>query len=164
MIKIKVLKDNFNKAKIEKEKYIEPYPRKLICEDCQSELEYDEIDLRMGEYGCVFIDCPICGRDNMLEDNEHSITLTVDNIEFPVHFHHVSTETGAKDICNTGEIKAYLRKAITYFRENKDEFAWYTRCGNLFVSVYRWSGDEMYEVVISKSFYIMEIPFEEEDY
>ena len=161
---IKVLKDNSKNIEVKEEKYIEPYPRKLICEGCQSELEYDETDLIMGEYGCMHVDCPICGEHNMLVDNEKSITLTVDNIEFPIHFHHVSEETGAKDVCNTEEIRERLRSAITYFRKNKDEYIWHSWCGNLYVMVHRWSGDEEYEVVVSKDFYNMEIPFEGDDY
>ena len=43
---IKVLKDN-SKNIVKEEKYIKPYPRKLVCEGCQSELEYDESDLAM---------------------------------------------------------------------------------------------------------------------
>lgn len=164
MNNIKVLKDNSKNIEVKEEKYIEPYPRKLICEGCQSELEYDESDLVMGEYGCMYVDCPICGEHNMLVDNEKSITLTVDNIEFPVHFHHVSVETGAKERCNTEEIRHELRRAITYFRENKEETDWHTWSGNLFVFVRRWSGDENYEVVVSKDFYNMEIDFEDEDY
>ena len=160
---IKILKDNSKKIEVKEEKYIEPYPRKLICEGCQSELEYDESDLVMGEYGCMYVDCPICGEHNMLVDNEKSITLTVDNIEFPVHFHHVSVETGAKERCNTEEIRYELRRAITYFRENKEETDWHTWSGNLFVFVHRWSGDENYEVVVSKDFYNMEIDFDEND-
>lgn len=161
---MKIIKDNSkNDISIENIN-IEPYPRKLTCEECGSELEYDKSDLRMGEYGCMFVDCPICGRDNMLPDNENNITLTVDNIEFPVHFHHVSVETGAEDVCNIKEIRYRLRAAIRYFRENKDETDWYTWSGNLFVFVHRWAGDENYEVVVSKDFYNMEIDFEDEDY
>ena len=161
---IKILKDNSKNIEVKEEKQIEPYPRKLICEGCQSELEYDESALVMGEYGCMYVDCPICGEHNMLVDNEKSITLTVDNIEFPIHFHHVSEETGAKDVCNTEEIRERLRSAITYFRKNKDEYIWHSWCGNLYVMVHKWSGDEEYKVVVSKDFYNMEIPFESDDY
>ena len=37
----------------------------------------------------------------------------MDNIEFPIHFHHVSVETGAKERSNTEEIRYELRRAIT---------------------------------------------------
>ena len=164
MNNIKVLKDNSKNIEVKEEKYIEPYPRKLICEGCQSELEYDESDLVMGEYGCMYVDCPICGEHNMLVDNEKSITLTVDNIEFPVHFHHVSVETGAKERCNTEEIRHELRRAITYFRKHKDEYYWYTSHGDLFLIVFRYSGDEEYFVMVTKDFYETYIPFEDEDY
>lgn len=158
---MKVLKDN--SKNITKEVKVKLYPRKVICPECKSELEYEESDLYEGEFGCVYVDCPICKNDIMLEDNEKSITLTVDNIKFPVHFHHVDSEN-AKERCNTEEIRGELRRAIEYFRKNKDEYTWHTWSGNLFVLVHRWSGDEEYEVVVSKDFYNMEIPFEEEDY
>lgn len=164
MSNIKVLKNNLS-LETKEEKHIVPYPRKLICEGCESELEYEESDLRMGEYGCMYVDCPVCGQDNMLESNEHSITLTVDNIEFPVHYSHINVENGAKDIFNNDEIKQYLRQAIEYFRNNKDDYSWGGWItGNLFMYVHRYSDDEMYEITISNDFYTMQIPFEEKDY
>lgn len=158
---IRVLKNN-SKDSV---KDIKPYPRKLVCESCKSELEYDESDLRMGEYGCVYVGCPICGQDNMLENDEHSITLTKDNIEFPLHFHHVCKKTGAKDICNQENIRKRIKDAIKYFRKNKSEYdygCWFS--GNLYLHVHRYSDDENYTVTVSNDFYEMEIPFEEEDY
>lgn len=140
-----------------------PYPRKFVCEHCKSELEYDREDLRMGEYGCMFLDCPLCNHDNMIDDHEDNIILTVDNIEFPVHFHHVNSKC-AVERGNTDEIRYELKRAIEYFRKNKDEYTWHTWSGNLFVMVHRWSGDEEYEVVVSNNFYNTEIPFEECDY
>lgn len=164
---MKVLKDNYNpiKGNAVEVKRFEPYPRTLICENCQSELEYEEADLRMGEYGYMFLDCPCCGRDNILEDNEHNIALTVNNIEFPTHFSHISTECGAVDCCNNERIKEYLYQAVDYFRKNKSEYDWggYIT-GNLYLQVHRWEGDGQYEVTISNDFYNMSVPFEDRDY
>lgn len=138
----------------------------MICESCGSELEYDEDDLRMGVYGCAFIDCPVCGHDNMLDEDEHSINLTPENIDFPVHFHHTSVEEGAVDICNNKHIRKYLREAIDYFRHNKDDYSsWGGHItGNLYLSVTRLEEDNVYSVTISKDFYDTDIPFEDEDY
>lgn len=165
---MKVLKNNYNcntNIKEETKRIVKPYPRKMLCERCGSKLEYDEPDLRMGEYGCVYIDCPLCGYDNMLEDNENSITLTKDNIKFPTHFHHVCEENGAVNCCDNVHIKEYINEAINYFRANKDEYDYGGHItGNLYLHVHRWSGDEVYEINIANNFYSMEIPFEEEDY
>lgn len=163
---MKVLKDNYNEiTTITTNTIKKPYPRELTCEKCGSSLEYEESDLRMGEYGCMHIDCPLCGYDNMIDDNENNITLTVDNIEFPLHFYHISKETDAVDICNNEHVKSYLRKAIDYFRKNKKEYDWGNWItGNFYIHVHRYSGDEEYQVIVSNDFYGMNIPFEPEDY
>lgn len=160
---MKVLKDNFtgNKANIN---IVNQYPKKLICENCDSSLEYDESDIHIGVYGASHVLCPLCGYDNMLDGDEHDITLTKNNIEFPTHFHHTSVETGAVDVCNTVYIRKCVSEAIDYFRENKDEFVYYTGTGNAMIYVFRLSGDEEYEVVVSDSYYSTYIKFEEEDY
>ena len=162
---MKVLKDNYTKSNFNE--YIaiaKSYPRKLICEHCGSELEYEESDLRMGFLGCAFLDCPLCGGDNMLEENEKTITLTKDNVEFPIHFWHTCKETGAVDCCSNEEVKNAINKAINYFRKNKNEYHWYTCIGNLYVSVNRYDGDECYEVTVSNNYYETSIPFEAGDY
>lgn len=163
---MKVLKNNYKEFQdcVEKlqKTIIKPYPRKLVCENCQSELEYEESDLRMGALGCMYLDCPCCGRDNMLEENENTITLTANNVEFPTHFFHTSKENGAVDVSDD-EIKKFIQQAIDYFRKHKDKYAWQTECGNLYMGVYRYDGDEDYEIIVSKDYYSTYIPFESED-
>lgn len=162
---MKVLKDNYKKDNyIEETKNVEPYPRKLTCVNCGSELEYEEQDIRIGSLGCVYVDCPLCGYDNMLDSHENELTLTVNNVEFPTHFWHTSKETGAVDCCNNEEVKKRIHEAIDYFRQNKDEFYWYASSGNLRVSVEKWDGDGQYEVIVTNNYYSTLIPFELEDY
>lgn len=158
---MKVLIDNYTKLNIYEDTMT--YPRKFICENCRSKLEYEKEDLKIGTLGCAFIDCPLCGCSNIIDD-EDGITLTVDNIEFPTHFYHVSKECGAVDRCNAEEVKKEIKRAIEYFRKNKNEFDFFSLCGNLFVTVHRYEGDESYNVVVSNDLYDVDIPFETEDY
>ena len=164
---MKVLKDNYNKSYedcFNEIRGVKPYPRKLVCDTCGSELEYEKSDTRIGALGCVFVDCPCCGRDNMIEEDEDFITLTADNVEFPTHFFHTSKETGAVDCCKNEEIKRYIRQAIEYFRKNKNEYNWFCCTGNLYIDVSRFEDDENYWVVVSNNYYDTYIPFEDEDY
>ena len=154
---MKVLKDNY------KTTYINENNNKMVCEYCTSELEYDESDIEIGEYGCAVITCPLCGRKNFLDDYEHDIVLTMHNVEFPVHFHHTSKES-AIDCLNNEEIKECIRKGINYFRSNKNENYWFIAYGNLHISVTRWEGNENYDVVVTGDYYNTAIPFEDEDY
>lgn len=162
---MKVLKDNYSATETVKAETVkQAYPRKLICEGCASELEYMKSDMRIGAMGCMYVDCPLCGCDNLLDDNEYNIDLTPDNIEFPIHFWHTSKEAGAVDICDTAEIRKEIKRAIEHFRANKLAYAWSYRCGNLYINVCRYEGDELYDVVVSNNFYSVDIPFTNEDY
>ena len=164
---MKVLKDNYNdgKAVASHETIIVPrYPRKLECENCESTLEYDKSDLEVGVYGAMHVRCPLCGYLNMLDGNENDIKLTKDNIEFPTHFHHSSVETGAVESCNNENIKKEINRAIKHFRQNKDEWHWFTSYGNMFVLVNRLEGDEAYDITVTDRYWGTYIPFEPEDY
>jgi hypothetical protein len=161
---MKVLVNNYKKNDYIKVK--SDYPKKTICERCKSELEYEESDIYIGAFGCAHIDCPLCGSDNPIYDEGAELTLTKDNVEFPTHFWHTSTETGAVDCCNNEEIKKYINTAINYFRKNKndDDYHWFVETGNLHIEVIRLSGDESYEVLVTKDYYSTSIPFGKEDY
>lgn len=162
---MKVIKNNFGEiAAHVTEVRFEPYPRKLICDNCESELEYEESDMEVGVYGAMHVKCPLCGYNNMLDGNKNDVTLTKDNIEFPIHFDHISKEDGAIDVCNNEFIKEYINRAIDYFRMNKNEYIYYVGTGNTMVQVHRYEGDEDYYIVVTNDYYHTYIPFEPEDY
>lgn len=160
---MKVLVNNFtDEPKVEVNNL---FPKKITCSECGSELEYHESDIEVGCYGMAYVKCPLCGYENDDEiTSKYDIDITVDNIEFPKHFHHTSSETGAIDICNNNQIRTWINEIIGYFRENKDEFAYETASGNLTMHVYRYEGDEDYHIVVSNDYYETHIPFEAEDY
>lgn len=157
---MKILKDNYNdKAN---EEIINPYPKTCVCWGCESELEYEESDMRMGYLGLYYLDCPLCGYENIFDDD--CVELTKDNVEFPTHFHNFSVKNGAVDTCNNENVKKYISKAIEFLRKNKEEYVWSTNTGNLYVQVRRYDDDEVYEVIVSNDWYETEIPFETKDY
>lgn len=159
---MKVLVNNYNGEPIESIENTS-YPRKVVCDRCGSELEYEKEDTRIGYLGVTHLDCPLCGEEIMLEGNEQDIFLTKDNIKFPTHFYHFSKETGAKEIPSY-RIEEYIRKGIDFLRENKEEFYWYSGTGDSRIFVFRYDGDEMYDIVVAKDFYETEISFSNKDY
>ena len=159
---MKVLVNNYNGEPIEPIENT-PYPRKVVCDRCGSELEYEKEDTRIGYLGVTHLDCPLCGEEIMLEGNEQDIKLTKDNIKFPNHFWYFSKEAGAVELPNS-EIKEYIRNCIEFLRENKNEYCAYSGTGDSGIFVFRYDGDEMYDIVVAKDFYETEIPFEKEDY
>lgn len=160
---MRVIKNNYEDKKTEV-KRIEDFPRLHTCEDCGSELEYYRSDLNIGALGMPYLTCPCCGYENMIDDKECSITITENNIDFPRHFFHICKENGAVDCCTDENVRQYIKQAINFFRNNKDEFVWYASTGNINITVYRNSEDKDYWVIVTNNYYETYISFEEEDY
>lgn len=161
---MKILKDNSkNFDKKIKEENPNIFPIKIFCSECDSELEITEEDTHIGWMGARFVTCPCCGEESIVDEME-GITLTKDNIEFPIHFSR--TTKGMRHVVetNSDEIVKEIRKGIEYFRKNKNDFCWYVSYGDLFLIIFRFPGDENYFIMVTKDFYETHIPFEGKDY
>ena len=162
MIIIKIIQNNF-KQKINEEVKMKPETVHTFCDQCGSELEVSKEDTHIGWLGAAFVKCPCCGQESMVEELD-GITLTKDNIDYPVHFNRTN-----KDLKNVIEVQKdevinEIQKGINYFRINKNEFYWYTCFGDLFLIIFRYDDDEEYHIVVTRDFYEVDIPFEEADY
>lgn len=161
---MKILKDNSkNFDKKVKEENPNIFPIKINCSECDSELEITEEDTHIGWMGARFVTCPCCGEESIVDELE-GITLTKDNIEFPIHFNR--TTKGMRQVVetNSDEIVKEIRKGIEYFRKNKNDFCWYVSYGDLFLIIFRFPGDKEYFIMVTKDFYETHIPFEEKDF
>lgn len=155
---MKVIKNNTNNKLVETPKVL-----KIQCEHCRSELEITEDDTYIGAFGCQYIICPCCEKESLVCQMD-GISLTLDNIEFPTHFHRTSSEHGDAKAVDTDSIKKEVRRGVEYLRQNKDEHYWETRYGDLMLIVRKYSEDTEFEVTVSKDYYSTYIPFEEEDF
>ena len=155
---MKILKDNSKNIEVK-----EQNPIKILCSECDSELEITKEDTHIGWMGARFVTCPCCGEESIVDEME-GITLTKDNIEFPIHFNRTTKGMRHTLEATSNEIVKEIRNAIEYFRKNKDEFCWYKSYKDVFVKVFRDSACDSYFVVVAKDFYETTIPFEKEDY
>lgn len=158
---MKVIKDNTGN-KLNAEKKV-PDVLKIHCSECGSELEITKDDTHIGWLGAAFINCPCCGQEAMVEEMD-GVTLNIDNIEFPLHFNRTTLELGKAKEVGASEIKKEIKRGVEHFRNNKDDFCWYTNYGDLFLVMFRYPGDEEYWVIVTKDFYETYIPFEQQDY
>ena len=39
------------------------WPKRVFCDECYAELEIEESDVFVGEFGCHLFKCPCCGRE-----------------------------------------------------------------------------------------------------
>lgn len=150
---MKILKNNTLKKEDDK------FPLKIVCEECGSELEVEESDIRIGYLGTCYVKCPVCNKDTYIYELD-GVVVTKDTIKFPDYFYHFDN---GKKLSNE-EIEDYIRRGIEWHRRNPNSFVWDCGTGDSDIAVYNYSGDNEYRVVVSRGFYDCEIPFEEEDY
>lgn len=163
MIIIKVIQNNFNKNNLNKKVEVKPEVVHTICNHCDSELEVSKEDVHIGWLGAAFVKCPCCGQETMVDELE-GITLTRDNISYPVHFNRTNKDLRNVIEVQKDEVIKEIQRGIDYFRTNKGESYWYSSHGDLFVIIFRYEGDEEYSILVTRDFYETDIPFEEVDY
>jgi hypothetical protein len=162
---IKVIENNYKKGNTEQSNHNndnEDLPIQITCEHCNSKLEITKKDTYIGCYGVRFIKCPCCGKESAVVEMKDAI-LTVDNIDFPVHFHHTCKENHAVGITNEEIIKR-IKEGVEYFRRHKNEEYWFTASGDTFVILFRYDEDQEYDVIVTKNYYETYIPFDDVDY
>ena len=125
------------------------------CDECDIKIGYDSSDVRIGAYGCGYITCPKCGELVFLDDPEHSLILTPDNIQFPLHFY----KTGKNAVKNTDEeINTYIKECVRDLEKSEEDYGVfrYTGSGNTMVFTFKY--EDEYAIFVARDFYESSIP------
>lgn len=137
-------------------------PVQVTCEHCRSVLEVAEQDVEFDENGFPCVTCPCCSGYIDLEETFPNMKLTLEELQFPQHFHHVSVDAGAAD-CFDDELMPHIKEAIYHLRSHPREDSWGGWItGNLFLIIERC--EDEYTIYASKDFYETSLPFGQEDH
>ena len=158
---LKIIKNNY---KDDNTNFNNNYPTHTKCVNCSSELEVTKEDTHIGYFGLNCVTCPCCGKETYIVEDLDCETLTIDSIEFPVHFIRTNKEKKGVVEIDDGKITEYIKGGIKYFRDNKNEYVYYVSTGDMFVIIFRHEEDEDYFILGTKDFYETYVNFEEEDY
>ena len=52
------------------------WPKRVFCDECYAELEIEESDVFVGEFGCYLFECPCCGRKVAIDGIERDTPPT----------------------------------------------------------------------------------------
>ncbi len=66
------------------------WPKRVFCDECQAELEIEENDVFVGEFGCHLFKCPCCGREVAIDGIERDTPPTFKQ----TFFHYSATKEG----------------------------------------------------------------------
>jgi hypothetical protein len=132
----------------------------IECDCCDSKLEITKALTHIGALGQRYITCPCCGNETGV-DALDGIELSIDNIEFPVHFLRINADRKVVKEIGADEIIRTIKTGICYLEEHNDEDYWYEAYGDMFLIIFNYDEDNEYYIVVAKDFYETYLPFED---
>ena len=120
------------------------YPKRIVCEHCDAELEYDRDDEFVGLWGMKCITCPECNEDCFVSDHR------VEPPNWKATFDHVNSAT-AKELKNE-DIQEYIDNCYKYLmNEAKPGDFYMTGSGDTMVFGFRY--EDTVDLYVTRDYY-----------
>ena len=120
------------------------YPKRIICDHCEAELEYNEEDEHNGLWGMKCVTCPVCGEDCFISDHR------VEPPNWKATFDHINSAT-AKELKNE-DIQEYIDNCYKYLmNEAKPGDFYMMGSGDTMVFGFRY--EDTVDLYVTRDFY-----------
>lgn len=102
--------------------------RRMICSQCNAELEFESSDIEYKELGIPYLRCPVCGNYVDISDMIEPLRLTINNVKYPDNFYTHTEEISPLD---DKDVMSSIKDCISLLlkSKNKSDYA-YVSCGN----------------------------------
>ena len=120
------------------------YPKRIVCDHCGAELEYDKDDEYIGQWGMRCVTCPECMRDVFVSDHR------VEPPKWYATFDHVDSAT-AKELKNE-DIQEYIDNCYKYLMNEAKQGDFYmTGSGDTMVFGVRY--EDTVDLYVTRDYY-----------
>ena len=120
------------------------YPKRIICDHCGAELEYNEEDEFIEMWGMKCITCPECMKDVFVSDHR------VEPPNWKATFDHINSAT-AKELKNE-DIQEYIDNCYTYLM-NEAKLGDFYMMGSGDTMVFGFRYEDTVDLYVTKDFY-----------
>ena len=127
------------------------WPKRVFCEECQAELEIEESDVFVGEFGCHLFECPCCGRKVAIDGIERDTPPT-----FKQTFFHYSTAKGgtvqSKHISDN-EVQKMIDGCVHRLISEDVKAGEYTMEATGDTAVYAFKYEDCMDIIVTQDYY-----------
>ena len=125
------------------------WPKRVFCDECCAELEIEESDVFVGEFGCYLFKCPCCGRE-----------VAIDGIErdTPPTFRKTFLHTFADKSNNTyhiedDEIQKMINDCVNNLISDEVQVGEFSiqACGDTVVYAFKY--EDCIEILVTQDYY-----------
>ena len=127
------------------------WPKRVFCDECQAELEIEESDVFVGEFGCHLFECPCCGRKVAIDGFDRD-TPPIFRKTF---FHYSATKDGtvkSKHIPDN-EVQEMIDKCVHRLISEDVEVGEYTMEAIGDTAVYAFKYEDCMDIIVTQDYY-----------
>ena len=125
------------------------WPKRVFCDECYAELEIEESDVFVGEFGCHLFKCPCCGRKVAIDGIERDMKPT-----FRKTFWHtfVDKSNDTKHI-EDDEVQRMINHCVSNLVSDDVEAGEFSMQGYGDTVVYAFKYEDSIEILVTQDYY-----------
>ena len=125
------------------------WPKRVFCDECQAELEVEESDVFVGEFGCYLFKCPCCGREVAIDGIERDTPPTFKQTFWHIYDDKSNNTKHIKD----DEIQRMINHCVNNLIPDDVEAGEFSMQGYGDTVVYAFKYEDYIEVLVTQDYY-----------
>ena len=125
------------------------WPKRVFCDECQAELEIEESDVFVGEFGCYLFKCPCCGREVAIDGIERDTPPT-----FKQTFWHTYVGKSNNTVhIEDDEVQQMINHCVSKLISDDVEAGEFSMQGTGDTVVYAFKYEDCIEILVTQDYY-----------
>ena len=125
------------------------WPKRVFCDECQAELEIDESDVFVGEFGCHLFKCPCCGREVAIDGIERDTPPTFKQ----TFWHTYADKSNDTKHIEDDEVQKMINNCVSDLISDEVQAGEFSMraCGD--TDVYAFKYEDCIEILVTQDYY-----------
>ena len=127
------------------------WPKRVFCDECYAELEIEESDVFVGEFGCYMFKCPCCNKTTSIDGFDRDTPPTFRK----TFLHHSATKEGtvqSKHISDN-EVQKMIDGCVHRLISEDVKAGEYTMEATGDTAVYAFKYEDYIEILVTQDYY-----------
>ena len=125
------------------------WPKRVFCDECYAELEVEESDVFVGEFGCHLFKCPCCGREVAIDDIGRDTPPTFKQTFLHIYDDKSNNTKHIKD----DEIQQMINHCVNNLISDDVEAGEFSMQGYGDTVVYAFKYEDCIEILVTQDYY-----------
>ena len=125
------------------------WPKRVFCDECYAELEIEENDVFVGEFGCHLFKCPCCGREVAIDGIERDTPPTFKQTFWHTHVGKSNNTVHIED----DKVQQMINKCVSNLISDDVEAGEFSKQGTGDTVVYAFKYEDCIDILVTQDYY-----------